>query len=154
MAVVGGEFPDIIRLPGQARRQIGQLQFLGAGQAIVQLHDQGRAVAQVGRQFPKDDAARLTGLDAVTDAQHGPLGGGEHGGLLLGLLAGGGVDLDDPDGAADVLLQQLARGEQIKVEILLDDLEFGAFGQAPQQGRLRLDAGADIAKGQIQPPDR
>jgi hypothetical protein len=99
---------------------------------------------------PGQFAAGLRCSAPVADAQHHALAGGEHGGGLLGLLAGGGVGADDADLAADVLLQQLGRGQQVEVEVLLDHPRRGAVADASRSSAVcGLDAGADVAEGQV-----
>src|SRR3546814_10083596 len=61
----------------------------------------------------------------VADLEHHPAVGREHLRLLARLGAGRGVGADDRDGVADRLFHQLARRQQVEIEILFDDAGIG-----------------------------
>lgn len=81
-------------------------------------------------------------LDPVADLDDDAAHHREHPGALAGLGAGGGVGPQQSDGLADRLLHQLARGEEVVIEILLDDCGVRC-GKAQRFG---LDARRDVGE--------
>ena len=101
----------------------------GAAAAARALHGdgKGRAGAQIFRDPVEDHANRKAvvaqHLDPLADLHDHAAIGGKDAGALAGLLAVGGVGADDGDGLAHRLLHQGLGGEQVEVEILLDDAD-------------------------------
>ena len=115
---------------------------------VVERHDQRWPIAQVSGDVGVDDAARHAGLDAVADFHHHAVVGGQYLCGFAAVDAGGGVGADDADGFADVFFQQFLRGQQVEIEILLDDGQLAGIAQAAKQGGFRPYLAADIAKRQ------
>ena len=145
-AVRAVELGDVIGFPRQPARQVGELERLRAGARAQQLGHQRRPVAQVGRHAVVDDAPGQTGLDAVADPQYHAVARRQHRRGLDRLGAGGGMGLHHADRPPDVFFQQLGRGEQVEVEVLLDQGERPGLRQAAQLRRLGAHAPAYLAQ--------
>jgi hypothetical protein len=137
---------DVVGFPGEAAREVRELDRLAAGARGLELGDERRAVAQVGGHAVVDDAPGQPGLDAVADAQHHAGARREHRRRLDRFRAGGGMRAHDAHVAADVLLEQLRRREQVEVEVLLDQGQRAGVRQASQQRGLRAHAATDLAQ--------
>ena len=140
---------DIVRLPREAGGQVAEVDEAGPGAVGIHRHRQGRAGAQGLRHAVEDhtgrDAVVAQHLDAVADLQDHPFVGRQHRGRLGDLLAVAGIGADDLHLLADRLLHHLLGGEQVEVEVLLDDGE----AVARQGDGLGTDRRRDVL--QLQP---
>ena len=119
---------DVVRAPAEPRSQIAQRRLARPGGGL-QCHRQCRIGAHVGRDlvedYPHRQAVVAQHLDAVADLEDHPAVGRQHHRLLAGLGTARRVGADQRDRLADGVLHDLGGGEQVVVEILLDDVDPG-----------------------------
>ncbi len=135
---------DIIRPPAQTGREVAQSGGTRSGVTAADGHRQSRLRAQVVRHFVENDPDRQPIVpqyfDALADFQDDAAVRGENLGLLAGFGAVGRIHPDDRDFLPDRLFHQFARGQQIEIEVLLDDPDVGGR----QRHRLRPDLRGNV----------
>ena len=135
---------DVVRLPGQAGREIAERRVAPACGVRLHVDRQRRPRAQVLRHLVEDHArrraVRAQHFDAVADLQHHAVVDRQHRGGLGDLGAVAGIGAHDLHLPADRLLHHLLRRQQVEVEVLLDDVDAGRR----QRDRFGADARGDV----------
>ena len=141
LAAVAGQFEHIVAAPAQAGGEIAESYRLAAFGRLLQFQSQGRPLAQIVRHLVVDDAVAAVGVEgfdaAVFHAQDHASVDGEDACFLpfQGLAAVAGATRD-AHGAADMLLQQGLRRQQVEIVVLLAHRE-SVDGQGLRQDLLR-----------------
>ena len=144
---VPGEVGHIVRLPAHAAAEIRELQGPLPGPGALKMEHQGGPVTQGLGHVGEGQVADHAGLDAIGVTQHRALVGREYAGLLDRAIPVF-IGADDLHGAADIFLEQALRGEQVEVEVLLDEPDPRTAGSLGEQRRLRADVLGNVAPGE------
>ena len=146
---VGGEGADIIRVPGQAARQVRHVQRRALGGGAVRLHGQLRDGDDVGLGGDDQGAGRVDIKVAVRLQHHLPAGVVHQRPRLPLRLAPVGAVADQRHGLAQIAFQQLVAAGDSHVVGMGDDLGQGVGRGLPaQQHRFGVQQLADIGKPQ------
>ena len=137
---------DVVGAPAEARREVADRCGPRSGAGAVHGHRQGRPRAQIGRHAVEDRPHRkpvvAQHFDTIADLDHDAARCGEDCRSLARFGARCRIGADKGDGLADGLFHQLGGGQQVEVEILLDDPCSGSS----EAERFGTDAGGDVGK--------
>ncbi len=147
--LVGGDDPDVIRVPREAAGQVGEIEGLFARTRAIEIEHQRRAIAQVTRNRRVHEVGPVfePRLDAVGILEHDAPVVGEQRRRFATRLSFGCERMNDDDLAADVLVEHRRRIEQIEVEVLFDDVRPARKRQVCENSGRRIHVCADVTPG-------
>src|SRR5579859_40093 len=145
--VVTGNGQDVVGVPGQIGGQIGSFDLVLARAGIVQRHEQGGTVEQIGGNFRESIALGVdAGDNIVANFPDRAVIVGEQSGLYFFALGGAVVlvSANQSDFLADIFVQEFGGFEQVVFVVLLDDAEFVRLAEGAEMDGCGIDGGGDV----------
>ena len=145
--IVAGHGENVVGVPGKIGGEVGSFNLLLARARVLERHEQGGTVVEIGRDFRKAVGVGVRASDdVVTDFPDLAVVVGKQSGFDFFVFGGAVVHVraDEGDFFADVLVEELGRFEEVVFVILFDDAELVGVGQRAEMDGGGIDGGGDV----------